>query len=322
MSQVIFHGTGAARPGDGVGRRHVEGGRIASLAVGVVLLGGAAWVAAFRQQSWEFALLSKLNAYAGRSALFDRTVHALTSRELLQGVVLVALLWFLWFSTDSTVTRGRLLIGGVGAVLAGIVSRLAQIALPTHLRPLHTAALGFVPPIGVEPDALNRFNSFPSDHGAVFFALALVVARIRPGLGIAAFVWATIVDLGRVYDGFHYPSDIVGSVGLSILILTMLENTVTLRLARRVVTAEATWRPWFYMVAFVLSYLVATLFDDIRQIAAASAAVLLHHGTIPGGLTRAAGGAFDDAICLVRFFHGGRRRRPAGGCGEWTARMA
>jgi undecaprenyl-diphosphatase len=180
---------------------------------GAVLLTVCGLVAAFRQQQWEYPLVRSLNTLAGHSALFDRTVHALTARDLLEGVIFVALLCFLWFGTVDTNVRGRLLVGTAAAALSGMLSRLLQIALPTHLRPLHTSVLGFISPAGVEPDALNHFNAFPSDHGAVYFGLALVIYQQSRRLGLAAFAWAMIVNLARVYDGYHYPSDVFGSIG-------------------------------------------------------------------------------------------------------------
>jgi undecaprenyl-diphosphatase len=277
MSQIVLDGTGAVRQ-EWSNKPKAGADQAIAIAAGMFLFVAAGWVAAFRQQAWEYKLLWALNEYAGRSALLDRFVHALTSRELLQGVIFVALLWCLWFSADAPEIRHRLLAGAVAAVLAGIISRLLQIGLPTHLRPLHTPALAFVPPIGVEPDALNHFSSFPSDHGAVFFALALVIARVRLRLGIAAFVWAAIVDVARVYDGFHYPSDIVGSIGLAIVIVTLCDNRWVHRLANRAFAFETSHRQWFYMLAFLISYQIATLFDDVREIAVGSASVFLHHG--------------------------------------------
>ena len=282
MSQVVLNGAETAGPNRLDGPK-AGFDQVTCIVIGVSLFMAAAWVAEFRQREWEYGLITALNQYAGRSALLDRTVHALTSRQLLQGVVLMAMLWYLWFQADSPEVRRRLMSGTAAAVLAGITSRLLQIGLPTHLRPLHTTALAFVPPIGVEPDALNHFSSFPSDHGAVFFALALVVARERPLLGTAAFVWASLVDVGRAYDGFHFPSDIVGSVGLAILIVSLLEAGWIQRAANRVLTFEASHRASFYMLAFVMSYQIATLFDDVREIATGSARVLLHHSPLFGG---------------------------------------
>jgi len=248
-----------------------------SLIATAVLLTGSALIAEHRQQEWEFPVIRAVNAYAHHSMLLDRTMHALTARDLLQGVPFLALIWFLWFTGEDTSTRARLLVGTFAASFAGVISRIVQLGLPTHLRPLHEAQLGFVLPFGVEPDALNHFNSFPSDHGAVFFTLCAVIWQIRPGLGIAAFVWATLIDLARVYEGYHFPSDITGSIGLGLLVLWGLNGVHTSPLVSRAVALEQSRRPWFYMLAFVFTYQVATLFDDVREIGRGLAAVLLHH---------------------------------------------
>jgi membrane-associated phospholipid phosphatase len=249
---------------------------------GAALFTACALVAMYLQQAWEYPVVRALNAVADHSALLDRGIHVLTSCDLLQGAILVALLWYLWFGSNDDGDRARLLTGSVAATLAGIASRLLQIALPTHLRPLHTPSLDFVLPMGVEPDTLNHYNAFPSDHGAVFFGLALVIYRGRPRLGIMAFIWALIVDIGRVYEGYHYPSDILGSVGLAVLAVNIFDNRWCDHLARRVLVLERTWRPSFYLLAFLVTYQIATLFDDVRQIGSGLAKVFLHHDPFSG----------------------------------------
>ena len=53
---------------------------------GTALLVVCGLVAAFRQEAWEYPVVRVLNASAGRSALLDRAVHALTTRDLMEGV--------------------------------------------------------------------------------------------------------------------------------------------------------------------------------------------------------------------------------------------
>ena len=192
------------------------------------------------------------------------------------------MIWFLWFSTEESSRRGHLIVGVVAASLAGVTSRAMQLLLPTHLRPLHQPYLNFVLPFGVEPDALNHFNSFPSDHGAVFFALAAVIWQARPKLGGAAFAWAAIIDFARVYEGYHFPSDVTGSIGLGFGLLCLFQNALIRAPVSGVLAFEQRRRPWFYMIAFILTYLVATLFDDVRELCRGMAAVLLHHDVFNG----------------------------------------
>ena len=256
---------------------HRPRGRVSPglLAVAALLI-ASALIAAYRHQAWEFPIMRAINAYARHSAALDRGMHALTARDLLQGVPFIGLIWFLWFETESAPTRIKLFLGTVAASFAGIVSRVIQIVLPTHLRPLHEPALSFLPPLGVDPEALNHFNSFPSDHGAVFFALCAVIWQIRPKLGTAAFAWAAIVDLARVYEGFHFPSDVAGSIGVGLLVLIAFQAARDWPPVSRIVAFEHTRRPWFYMLAFVVTFQIATLFDDVREICRGAAALLLH----------------------------------------------
>jgi undecaprenyl-diphosphatase len=247
-----------------------------------LLLIGSALVATYRQQEWEFPLVRALNTFAHHSMLLDRTMHALTARDLLQGVPFVGLIWFLWFTSDDTAPRARLLVGTLAAAFAGVLSRIIQLELPTHLRPLHQARLGFVLPFGVEPDALNHFNSFPSDHGAVFFTLCAVIWRERPQLGIAAFIWAAIIDFARVYEGFHFPSDVIGSIALGLLVLHVCQPLHAGRAVSRVVAFAQNHAAWFYLTTFVMTYQIATLFDDVREIGRGMSAVLLHHDVFNG----------------------------------------
>ncbi len=249
--------------------------------VGLCIFAAAGFVATVLHKSLEFPLLTAVSAVAGRSALLDHLMHSLTSRDLLQGVVFIALIWYLWFDVDER-QRPLLLTGVAAASCAGFLSRLLQLGLPTHLRPLHTPGLDFVMPLGVQPDVLNHYNAFPSDHGAVYFSLAIVVWLVRPRLGLAAFAWAVVVDLARVYEGYHWPSDILAAVGLSLLVVSVAQNQWFQPLVRQVLALEQRRQAWFYLAAFLVTYQVATLFDDIRQIGRGIASVMLHHDPFAG----------------------------------------
>ncbi len=210
-------------------------------------------------------------------------MHSATTLVLLQGALFIAVIWYLWFANPEVAPRARLLAGTLAASLAGAVSRVLQLVLPSHLRPMHTPGLHFTLPFGVDPNALNHFYSFPSDHGVLFFGLSAVIYRLHPKLGIAAFIWATIVDTARIYEGYHFPSDIVGAIGFGLLMVYLSQTRPVHRLACRVLSLEQNYRPAFYMVAFLATYQIATLFDDVRELGAGFASAMLHHGPFIGG---------------------------------------
>lgn len=61
-------------------------------------------------------------------------------------------------------------------------------------------------------------NSFPSQHTTVMFAFAWPLFYLfERRTGLVALVLASLVGISRVYVGVHYPIDIVGAVGASLL---------------------------------------------------------------------------------------------------------
>ncbi len=256
---------------------------VLNLGIGAAVLLASALIAAKRQREWEYPVIWAMNSYANRSAVLDYFVQVLTARDLLQGAAFISLLWYLWFSTQDSDIRAPLMTGTVAASCAGIVSRVLQLVLPTHLRPLHSPAVGFVLPMGVEAGRLNHYNSFPSDHGALFFALTLVIYRTRPRLGLVAFAWAVLLDIARIYEGYHFPSDVVGSIGLALIMITLFNNRWFHRIAYRIVTWGQTRQALFYLLAFLLTYQIATLFDDVRELGLGFARLVLHHDVFSGG---------------------------------------
>lgn len=73
--------------------------------------------------------------------------------------------------------------------------------------------------------------SFPSGHTAGAFALATMLSLRypKPYVYVPAFVWAGMVGYGRVYNGVHYPTDVLGGAALgagSSLLTYALRGTV------------------------------------------------------------------------------------------------
>ena len=62
-------------------------------------------------------------------------------------------------------------------------------------------------------DGKGGMYGFVSSHAANTFALAMFLSLLFKNkikyFGIAVFLWATFVSYSRIYNGVHYPSDIV-----------------------------------------------------------------------------------------------------------------
>jgi undecaprenyl-diphosphatase len=188
----------------------------------------------------------------------------------------VALVWYFWFRNTSEESRIRLFLGGIAAVSAGLLSRLLQLALPFHLRPLYAANLHLRWPVGVGPD-LNHWNCFPSDHAALFFAFATLVWTNDRRLGVMAFFWAAIMSATRIYLGYHYPTDVLGGAVLGSCLLVISQRLSFPKWFSRILDWERCAPASFYAVGFIASYQAPTLFNDVRAIGHSVAQLLLQH---------------------------------------------
>ena len=216
---------------------------------------------------FDFTIVLFLNRFAGKSRLLDGSVELISETYVFHGVLFIALLWFIWFKDEGEESRIRLFMGGVAAVLAGLLSRLLQLALPFHTRPLYNSDLKLTWPIGVPEGALNHWNSFPSDHASLFFALATLIWISDRRLGLFAFFWAAITSFTRIYLGYHYPTDILGGAALGILTVILFRRLPVPTVLYRFLDWERYASPSFYAVAFIASYLAGTLLNDVRAIA-------------------------------------------------------
>jgi membrane-associated phospholipid phosphatase len=224
----------------------------------------------------EYPVVVYVNTFTTAYPALDYAMTALTKVDLTQGVVLVAMVWWLW-SAKSAAERPRLLMGVAAASAAALVSRALQIVLPTHLRPLHDPALHLLLPLNLAPATFNHFNSFPSDHASLLFGIAAAIWIIDRRVGVAALLWASVVVFSRVYEMIHFPSDIVGGAALGVFAVCVSQNRMVLAGGRLLLRWERRSAAWFYMTAFVASYLVATMFDGVRMLGKGAFKMVLLH---------------------------------------------
>lgn len=207
----------------------------------------------------------------GTSAAFDGFMDLLAGNSFLKTGFLISLLWWSWFRDgDTQELRRRHLVASVasGIVAAG-VARYAVLILPFRLRPIHEPALRSLFPIQFSPDLFDGWSSFPSDHAVLFFAIAAGLFFVSRLTGILACCWVVfVVCLPRVYLGFHYATDIVAGAVLGSAI-GLLANipVVRDRVSRWPMELLRKNCACFYAGAFLLCWQLATLFNDIREIA-------------------------------------------------------
>jgi undecaprenyl-diphosphatase len=65
-------------------------------------------------------------------------------------------------------------------------------------------------------------SSFPSGHAATSFACALVLAAFAPRLRVPLLLLAAAISYSRLYNGVHYPLDVVAGAAVGTLTALLL----------------------------------------------------------------------------------------------------
>jgi undecaprenyl-diphosphatase len=200
-------------------------------------------------------------------ALVVRAVEFVADAELLKGGLLMAVLWGLWLAgrdaRETAAIRGRIVMTVAGSFGALCAARLLALALPFRQRPFEAVASDGATALR----ALESWSAFPSDHAALFFALAAGIFTVSRRLGGLLLVHAVVViALPRLYLGLHHPTDLIAGAGIgAACALAATRERVWRRCAPPVLGWGQRHGSWFAALAFVLTFEIATLFDSVRN---------------------------------------------------------
>lgn len=134
------------------------------------------------------------------------------------------LIWFLFFGLvilwfiDGKVKKEQVLHALLAVTLSWVVILVVKHFFPT-LRPYMLN--------GEDIDVLltPKDGSFPSQHTAFAFSLAVTIFLHDRKIGAIYLISAILIGVARVIANVHYPIDILGGALLGTLIALVVDNT-------------------------------------------------------------------------------------------------
>jgi len=220
----------------------------------------------------DFALMHWINQFVGRWPWFDLAVYHVSGSEFLKGIAIVTVYWYFLFEHAKQETepkeveaRATLLTVLILVVPAMVVARGLARLLPYRERPFFDPGLHFQWPYHVDADQFIRWSSFPSDHAALFSALAMGLFFRSKRVGAAVFAYVVAVTFfPRIYMGYHWPSDILAGFVLGILV-AYVALIPTVRSWSKRLYEECNKHSGLYAASlFLLTYEIGTLFNGPR----------------------------------------------------------
>jgi undecaprenyl-diphosphatase len=209
-----------------------------------------------------------LNSFVGEDKLEDKLIDAIGQNAFVRGFPIFFSLVALWFLDNNQRRQARIAAGLFASFIAVVLSIAIQHRIYIHTRPFLDETLGlklYDPSIAEHWD---RLSSFPSDTGMLFFSLCTVIFVESPLIGGIAFLWSLVsVGAARVLVGFHYPSDILGSLvlGPGCVFLIGMNKYVVLGFERLINLFKT--RPYILHGLFFLALAEAySLFIGLRHI--------------------------------------------------------
>lgn len=153
-------------------------------------------------------LFHMLNQYAGINPFIDAA--AVLIAEYLPILFIIALI-YLWIKKGNK--NKDIALYSIYSGIIGLSINYAIGLFYFHPRPfmLHTGTLLF---------PYSADSSFPSDHTTFMLSIALTMIYFKETrkIGIILMILGLIGGFSRVFAGVHFPLDIIGSIGVSIVV--------------------------------------------------------------------------------------------------------
>jgi membrane-associated phospholipid phosphatase len=218
----------------------------------------------------ELWIMSVFGSLGGVLELLDHAIFLLLNNDLLKGVPFAAALFLLWAvprPQHADGDREAVLYIVLATILSLVIGRIVQNMFQSP-RPLMVPEIAAMFPPTFSEYRLD-WNTFPSDHMALYFAIALGVYGVRRPLGMALIGWSLVgVGLPRIYAGYHYPLDILGgmAVAAASLVLVWQTRAWLQPLCAKVLRLAVHYPTLAMSAAFILCFQIATVFNTAREL--------------------------------------------------------
>lgn len=182
-----------------------------------------------------YDLFQAINNLSGHSTLLDNLMIWISNKSLLLLALGLVVIWVL----PSLVGKRVALYAGITG-LVGLVFNFLITLVYVEPRPFVTHDVHLLIPHVADA-------SFPSDHTTGAFSIALAIALRNKKLGLPFVILALLTGFSRIYVGNHYPGDVLGSIGVS-LVASLL-----------VLAVQSKLEPLFKLVLFLYEKVIGVI---------------------------------------------------------------
>lgn len=218
--------------------------------------------------AFDVAITSFLNQFAHDSYLFDRLMDYISGNSLVKGGFVGAVFWWMWFRNNKLDCHNKLIISLISGLSAVVFTRFFAKLFPLRFRPIFDETLDFNLVAGYKLPGFDGLSSFPSDHAALFFGIAVSFMFLSRRIGIILLLHSlVIISFPRIYLGIHYTTDILAGALIG-AVFAFLGNVFLIRMKFfKTILSYFYSKPYLlYSLLFVFTYQMAVLFVDLRMI--------------------------------------------------------